>query len=112
MYYLRVRFQIIRNLETMHDCISHTFYVRALRIIWKRTRIIVCQYVRVKATHSAGIRLVSIFTSARRILPYSCTTQLLRVRLKIIGNLETMHDSDLPTFLIVSLPIIFKRTVE
>ena len=36
----------------------------------------------------------------------------VRVRLKIIGNLETMHDSDLPTSLIVSLPIIFKRTVE
>ena len=33
------------------------------------------------------------------------------MRLKIIGNLETMHDSDLPTFLIISLPIIFKRTV-
>eukprot|EP01048_Picozoa_sp_COSAG05_P004673 COSAG05_NODE_260_length_12737_cov_4.788891_7_plen_98_part_00 len=31
--------------------------------------------------------------------------------LKIIGNLETMHDSDLPTFLIISLPIIFKRIV-
>ena len=30
--------------------------------------------------------------------------------MKIIGNLETMHDSDLPTFLIISLPIIFKRT--
>ena len=25
------------------------------------------------------------------------------------GNLETMHDSDLPTFLIISLPIIVKR---
>ncbi len=36
----------------------------------------------------------------------------LRVRLKIIGNLETMHDSDLPTLLvIISSPIIFKRTV-
>eukprot|EP01048_Picozoa_sp_COSAG05_P004972 COSAG05_NODE_284_length_12237_cov_15.252266_6_plen_70_part_00 len=35
----------------------------------------------------------------------------LRVRLKIIGSLEIMHDPYLPTFLIVSLPIIFKRTV-
>ena len=35
----------------------------------------------------------------------------VRVRLKIIGNLETMHGSDLPTFSIISLPIIFKRTV-
>ena len=34
----------------------------------------------------------------------------IRVRLKIIGNLETMHDSYLPTFLIIPLPIIFKRT--
>eukprot|EP01048_Picozoa_sp_COSAG05_P010878 COSAG05_NODE_985_length_6290_cov_2.922953_2_plen_142_part_00 len=33
----------------------------------------------------------------------------IRVRLKIIGKLETMHDSDLPTVLIISLPI-FKRT--
>ena len=39
-------------------------------------------------------------------------TWILRVRLKVIGNLETMHDSDLPTFLIISLPIIFKRTVR
>ena len=35
----------------------------------------------------------------------------IRVRLKIIGHLETMQDSDLPTFLIISLPIIFKCTV-
>ena len=39
-------------------------------------------------------------------------TDLVRVRLKIIGNLETMHDSDLPTFLIISLPIICKRIVD
>ena len=39
--------------------------------------------------------------------------QVIRVRLKIyiIGNLETMHDSDLPTFLMSSLRIIFKRIV-
>ena len=36
----------------------------------------------------------------------------LRVRLKIIGNLETMHESDLHAFLIISFPIIFKRTVD
>ena len=42
---------------------------------------------------------------------FVCTHSRIRVRLKIIGNLETMHDSDLPTFLIISLPIIFKRTV-
>ena len=36
----------------------------------------------------------------------------LRVRLKIIGSLETMHGSDLPTVLIISFPIIFKRTVH
>ena len=36
---------------------------------------------------------------------------VVRVRLKIIGNLETMHDLDLPRILIISLPIIFKRTV-
>ena len=34
------------------------------------------------------------------------------VRLKIIGHLVAMHDSDLPTFWIISLPIIFKRTVH
>eukprot|EP01048_Picozoa_sp_COSAG05_P017230 COSAG05_NODE_2320_length_3240_cov_2.007641_4_plen_54_part_00 len=33
-----VCFQIIRNLETMHDLYLPTFSVRALRIIWKRTR--------------------------------------------------------------------------
>ena len=33
-----MRFHIIRNLETMHDWHLPTFYVRALRIIWKRTR--------------------------------------------------------------------------
>ena len=38
-------------------------------------------------------------------------TRTRTVRLKIIGNLETMHDSDLPTFFRISLPIIFKRTV-
>eukprot|EP01048_Picozoa_sp_COSAG05_P005942 COSAG05_NODE_367_length_10739_cov_10.311842_10_plen_44_part_00 len=36
---------------------------------------------------------------------------IVRVRVKIIGNLETMHDSYFPTVLIISLPIIFKRTV-
>ena len=35
----------------------------------------------------------------------------IRVRLKIVGHLETMHDSYLPTFWTISLPIIFKRTV-
>ena len=35
----------------------------------------------------------------------------VRLRLKIIGHLETMHDPDLPTLLIISLPIIFKCTV-
>ena len=39
-------------------------------------------------------------------------TEVLRVRLKIIGNSETVDDSDLPTFLIISSPIIFKRTVN
>ena len=35
----------------------------------------------------------------------------LRVRFKIIDNVETMHESDLPTFLIIiSSPIIFKRS--
>ena len=34
------------------------------------------------------------------------------VRLKILGNAETMHDPDLHTFLIISLRIIFKRTVH
>ena len=34
----------------------------------------------------------------------------VRVRLEIIGTLETMHDSDLATFVIISLPTIFKRT--
>ena len=38
---LRVRFQIIRDLETMHGRYLPTFYVRALRIIWKRTRMTV-----------------------------------------------------------------------
>ena len=33
-----VCFHIIRNLETMHDWDLPTFYIRALRIIWKRTR--------------------------------------------------------------------------
>ena len=33
------------------------------------------------------------------------------MRLKIIGGLETMRDSDLPTVVIISLSIIFKRTV-
>ena len=41
-------------------------------------------------------------------MAYTC---LLRVRLKIIGNLETMHDSYLHTLLKISLPTIFKRTV-
>ena len=40
-----------------------------------------------------------------------CMFTRVRVRLKKIGNLETMHDSDLHTFLIISSPIIFKRTV-
>ena len=35
----------------------------------------------------------------------------LRVRFKVIGNAETMQESDLPTFLIIiSSPIIFKRS--
>ena len=51
----------------------------------------------------------------RNILSSYCVCaadMIVRVRLKIIGNLETMHDSDLPTFPINSLPIIFKRTVD
>eukprot|EP01048_Picozoa_sp_COSAG05_P012780 COSAG05_NODE_1308_length_5225_cov_3.554233_3_plen_175_part_00 len=32
------------------------------------------------------------------------------VRLKIIGNLETMHDSDIPTFWIISCPITYLQT--
>ena len=43
--------------------------------------------------------------------PAAETNRVVRVRLNIIGNLETMHDSDLPTFFIISLPTIFKRTV-
>ena len=43
--------------------------------------------------------------------PEKQVSAMLRVRLKIIGNFETMHDSYLPTFLITSLPIIFKRAV-
>ena len=39
-----------------------------------------------------------------------CMFTRVRVRLKKIGNLETMHDSDLPTVLRISSPIIFKRT--
>ena len=34
----------------------------------------------------------------------------VRVRFQIIGNLETKHDWDLPTFLMRALPIIWKRT--
>ena len=37
-FIIRVRFHIIRNSETMHDWHLPTFYVRELRIIWKRTR--------------------------------------------------------------------------
>ena len=35
----------------------------------------------------------------------------IRVRLTMIGNVETMHDSDLSTCLMISLPMIFKRIV-
>ena len=38
---VRVRFQIHRNLETMHDWYLPSVYVRALRSIWKRTRMYV-----------------------------------------------------------------------
>ena len=38
------------------------------------------------------------------------TVGVSTVCFQIIGNLETMHYLDLPTFLILELPIIWKRT--
>eukprot|EP01048_Picozoa_sp_COSAG05_P007082 COSAG05_NODE_488_length_9324_cov_10.796336_1_plen_176_part_00 len=55
---------IIRNLETMHDLDLPTFYMRALRIIWKRTR------------NKCGDRVVL----------GRCEMTLLRVRGHIIGH--------------------------
>ena len=59
-----------------------------------------------RATETLSAAVPSASSGARR------TLRSLRVRLKIIGNLETMHESDLHALLIISLPIIFKRTVD
>ena len=37
---------VIRNLETMHDLYLNTLYMRALQIIWKRTRTMIDQSTR------------------------------------------------------------------
>ena len=47
-----------------------------------------------------------------RFLPWQRSSSSSTVCFQIIRNLETMHDGDLPTFLIISVPIIFKHNVH
>ena len=63
-----------------------------------------------KSGSASGARFTAV-VALSSILEHWNASKTLRVRLRIIGNLETMHGSDLPTFLIISMPIIFKRTV-
>ena len=60
--------------------------------------------------HSVVIHRRASVAMLRHGLGSPEAVKMVRVRLKIIGNLETMHGSYLPTVLIISLPIIFKRT--
>ena len=83
------------------------------RKFWQRQRL--CQLCVSRALNAEGKRRRGQPQPPRDFKldyqPISPGKSMIRVRLKIIGNLETMHDSDLPTVLIISLPIIFKRTV-
>ena len=53
----------------------------------------------------------SLTLNHSKLFTFDLADRYVRLRWKIIGNLGTMRDSDLPTVLIISLPIIFKRTV-
>ena len=79
-------FHIIRNLETMHDCDLHTFYMRALRIIWKRTRGGARRQRFDAGYHRQEERLGSLEPQ-----PLSSIVVLL-LFVYTIGHLETMHD--------------------
>ena len=74
--------------------------MRALRMIWKRTRTI-------------PLRLVVVLTGLLRLLRHGVAIAVfavLTVCFQIIRTSETMHDRDLPTYHMRALRMIWKRT--